>query len=69
MLVCLKEKKEIRIDTDDKKFWSLESLFAKLMEQFSKDVFVKLIFFGKIPFLCCYVEFLALGFNGCIDIL
>ena len=45
------------------------ALFAKLREQVNKDIFVKFTFSGKIPFLCHYVEFLVLGFNGYIDIL
>lgn len=45
------------------------ALFAKLMEQVKKDIFVKFTFSGKIPFLCRYVEFLGLGFNGYVDIL
>lgn len=45
------------------------ALFAKLREQVNKDIFVKFTFSGKTPFLCRYVELLALGYNGSIDIL
>lgn len=64
-----RKRKKFRETLMIKKFWSLESLICKTQEQINKDIFVEFTFSGKIPFLCHYVEFLALGFNGYIDIL